>query len=99
MITQSLKWSRAGPQSAFLFRDKGWLSPLTAQGKCPLVAVAVEIEECFLQCAKAIIRSNLWMPHEWPGVESLPSAARMFCDQAQMPEFDVPKLQSLLDDA
>ena len=72
---------------------------MTAQGKCPFVAVAVEVEECFLQCAKAIIRSKLWESDEWPSLESLPSAAKMFCDQAQMPEFDVPKLQSLLDDA
>ena len=84
---------------AVIIRDETWLTPLTAQGKRPLVAVAVEVEECFLQCAKALIRSKLWVSHERPSLQSLPCAAEMFHDQVQMPEFDVPKLQALLDEA
>ena len=84
---------------AAIIRDEAWLTPLTAQGKRPLVAVAVEVEECFLQCAKALIRSRLWESHERPSLQSLPCAAEMFHDQVQMPEFDVPKLQALLDEA
>lgn len=84
---------------AVLIRDEAWLEPMTAQGKRPLVAVAVEVEECYLQCAKALIRSKLWQTHERPSLEGLPSAAEMFCDQVKMPEFDVPKLQSLLDES
>ena len=84
---------------AVLIRDEAWLTPLTAQGKRPLVAVAVEVEECFLQCAKALIRSKLWEARERPSLQSLPCAAEMFHDQVQMPEFDVPKLQALLDEA
>ena len=84
---------------AVIIRDEAWLTPLTAQGKRPLVAVAVEVEECFLQCAKALIRSKLWESHERPSLQSLPCAAEMFRYQVQMPEFDVPKLQALLDEA
>jgi PPOX class probable FMN-dependent enzyme len=84
---------------AILIRDEAWLTPLTVQGKHPLVAVAVEVEECFLQCAKALIRSRLWESHERPSLQKLPCAAEMFHDHAQMPEFDVPKLQTLLDEA
>lgn len=84
---------------AVIIRDEAWLAPLSAQGKRPLVAVAIEVEECYLQCAKALIRSKLWEFHERPSLESLPSAAEMFCDQVRMPEFDAPKVQSLLDEA
>ncbi|RLS36888.1 MAG: pyridoxamine 5'-phosphate oxidase family protein [Planctomycetota bacterium] len=84
---------------AAIIRDEAWLTPLTAQGKRPLVAVAVEVEECFLQCAKALLRSNLWKPHEWPNLQSLPCAAEMFTDQVQMPEYDVAKMQTALDGA
>lgn len=84
---------------AVLIRDEAWLIPLTAQGKRPLVAMAVEVEECYLQCAKALIRSKLWESHERPTLQSLPCAAEMFHDQLQMPEFDVAKLQTLLDEA
>ncbi len=81
---------------AAIIRDEAWLTPLTAQGKRPLVAVAVEVEECYLQCAKALLRSKLWKPEEWPSLQSLPCAAEMFTDQVQMPEYDVAKMQAAL---
>ena len=84
---------------AALIRDEAWLTTMTAQGKRPLVAVAVEVEECFLQCAKALIRSKLWDSQQRPDLQSLPSAAEMFCDHAKMPEFDVAKLQTVLEEA
>jgi len=84
---------------AVLIRDEAWLTPLTAQGKQPQLAVAVEVEECYLQCAKALIRSHLWEPHERPSLESLPCAAEMLSDQCHLPEFDLAKMQTLLDGA
>lgn len=84
---------------ASIIRDERWLAPLTAQGKQPLVALAVEAEECFLQCAKALIRSKLWEPQPRPDLASLPCAAEMLTDQVQMPEYDVAKMQALLDGA
>lgn len=84
---------------AVIIRDDSYLTPLSANGKRPLLAVAVEVEECFLQCAKALIRSKLWEPHERPDLKSLPCAAEMLVDQAQMPDFDVAKMQALLDGA
>ena len=84
---------------ALIVRDENWLSILTAQGKRPQLAIAVEVQECFLQCAKALLRSNLWEPHERSDLRSLPCAAQMLVDQLQMPEYDVAKMQCLLDDA
>ena len=84
---------------ALIVRDEKWLMPLTAQGKQPAVAVAVEVEECFLQCAKALLRSKLWEPQARPDLQSLPCAAQMFTDHVQMPEYDVAKMQTLLDGA
>ena len=84
---------------AILIRDEAWLRPLSAEGKQPRFAVAVEIEECYLQCAKALIRSKLWEPHARPPLQSLPCAAEMLSDQVQLPEFDAAKMQALLDGA
>ena len=84
---------------AVLIRDEAWLTPLSANGKRPLLAVAVEVEECYLQCAKALIRSHLWESHDRPALDSLPCAAEMLCDQAQLPDFDLAKMQTLLDGA
>lgn len=84
---------------ATLITDHAWLEPFTTQGKCPQVAVAVEVDECFLQCAKSIIRSKLWEPHERPTPQTLPCAAEMLHDHVKMPEFDVAKVQTLLEEA
>lgn len=84
---------------AILITDEVWLTPLTVQGKRPKVAVAVEVEECFLQCAKAIIRSKLWEPYQSEALQSIPCAAEMLHDHVKMPEFDVAQVQSRLDEA
>ncbi|QDU31280.1 Pyridoxamine 5'-phosphate oxidase [Anatilimnocola aggregata] len=84
---------------AAIIRDEDHLAPLIAGGQLPHLAIAVEVEECYLQCAKALLRSKLWENHERPDLSSLPCAAEMFADQAQMPEFDAAKLQVLLDGA
>lgn len=84
---------------AAIVRDDAFLTPLTAQGKKPLVAVAVRVEECFLQCAKALLRSKLWKPEAWPDLATLPSAAQMLSDHAQMPELDCTAMEARLANA
>ncbi|TVP99373.1 MAG: hypothetical protein EA381_10075 [Planctomycetaceae bacterium] len=84
---------------AAIIRDEAWLAPLAAHGKWPLGALAVEVEECYLQCAKALLSSKLWKLGDWPNFKKLPSAAEMFTDQVRMPEFDVSKMQESLDSA
>ncbi len=84
---------------AKLIRDVNWLEPLTANGKRPLLAVAVEVQECYLQCAKALVRSKLWEQHDRPDLSTLPCAAQMWADQLQMPEFTVERTQQLLDES
>jgi hypothetical protein len=64
-----------------------------------MVAMAVEVQECFLQCVKALLRSKLWEPREPPDLENLPCPAQMLVDQVQVPDFDVAAMQTLLDDA
>jgi uncharacterized protein len=84
---------------AAIVRDEKWLAVLSAEGKRPAVAIAVSVEECFLQCAKALLRSKLWEPHERPDLRSLPCAAEMLADHVQMPEYDTANMQALLDGA
>lgn len=84
---------------ALLTTDPAWLTSFTVHGKTPKVAVAVEAEECFLQCAKSIIRSKLWEPPQSPPQLTLSCAAEMLHDHVKLPEFDVASVQSLLDEA
>lgn len=82
---------------ACVLRDAALLASLSAQGKTPLVAIGVEVEECFLQCAKALIRSQLWL-----GVAnktSLPSFARILMDQTQVAGQTVESLQQAIEES
>ena len=84
---------------ATIIKDEAWLAPLSAQGQPPHIGIVVETEECYLQCAKALLRSKLWEQQQRPALDSLPCAAQMWADQAKMPEYDASKLQELLDGA
>ena len=66
---------------AWITRDSGLLNRCVARGKVPLVAIGVEIEQCFLHCPKAFIRSQLWHQEAWPAADALPSMACVLFDQ------------------
>lgn len=54
----------------------------TVKGRTPELAVVVEIEELFLHCAKAFLRSSLWDPQSWPGPQAVPSAGKIAKSQS-----------------
>jgi PPOX class probable FMN-dependent enzyme len=58
---------------ASIVRDEDILESIAARGKRPQVAIAVEVEECFLHCPKAFRRSQLWEPEAWPDRSVLPT--------------------------
>ncbi|MDY7102105.1 MAG: MSMEG_1061 family FMN-dependent PPOX-type flavoprotein [Actinomycetota bacterium] len=53
-------------------------------GRTPKVALVVEVDECFIHCAKALRRSSLWEPGTWAPAGSSPSAAEVITDQFQL---------------
>ena len=42
--------------------DEELLEPMSVRGKCPKSGLIVEVEEVFMHCAKALMRSKLWDP-------------------------------------
>ncbi len=70
---------------AGIYRDPQLLEAMTYQGKMPLVAVGVEVEEVFLHCGRALVRSHVWEPDTWPQSAERPSAAQIFADHMQLP--------------
>jgi hypothetical protein len=79
---------------ACLVRDPALLERLTAQGKQPQLAVAIEVRECFLHCAKAFKRSKLWQPESWPPAGVVPSLGKMLSDQVQPAGTTVEQLEA-----
>ena len=80
---------------ACVLRDEAVLSALSVQGKQPIVGIGVEVEECFLQCAKALIRSQLWQGEARPS--ALPSFAEILLDQTQIEGQTVESLQQAIE--
>ncbi|MBF8184296.1 pyridoxamine 5'-phosphate oxidase family protein [Nonomuraea sp. K274] len=66
---------------ATLVSDAPFFDDLTVRGKRPRLAVLVDVEELFMHCAKAFLRSSLWKPETWPDRKSLPSLGRIAKDQ------------------
>lgn len=68
---------------ACLLRDPELLERTAAFGRLPNLVIGVEIEECFLQCGKALKRSKLWDSATWPARSALPTMAQMMLDHAR----------------
>jgi PPOX class probable FMN-dependent enzyme len=66
---------------ASIIRDEEILARLAMHGKLPKVALGVEVEEAYLHCPKAFLRSSLWDPSTWTDPQKLPSFAQMLWDQ------------------
>ena len=79
---------------ASVVRDADVLERTASHGKRPPVAIAVEVEECFLHCAKAFKRSRLWQAEAWSERSMMPSLGRMLRDQGAVPGASADELES-----
>ena len=84
---------------ASVVRDADVLELTAARGKPPAVAIGVEVEECFLHCAKAFKRSGLWEAERWPERSALPSLGRMFRDQGAVPGASAEDLDGRIEES
>jgi uncharacterized protein len=62
---------------ATLTDDPGVLDACPIDGTRPRVALGVDVDECFMHCAKAYRRSGLWKPESWLGPDEVPSAVEI----------------------
>lgn len=65
---------------ARLTDDVRLLSPLAVQGRAPKIGLLVTVEEAFVHCAKAFVRSDLWNPARHIDRAELPAYAEMLLD-------------------
>ncbi|EPR68149.1 pyridoxamine 5'-phosphate oxidase family protein [Cyclobacterium qasimii] len=81
---------------ALLTRDKELLEKHQINGKFPEVGIVVEVEECFIHCAKAFLRSKLWQPETWLEKEELPSIAKVLADHINSENFSSEEIETVL---
>jgi uncharacterized protein len=65
---------------ARIVRDEALLERLAVAGKRPVTALLVEVEQCFMHCARAFKRAGLWEPARWPDAVEVRSMQRMIWD-------------------
>ncbi|WP_027446429.1 pyridoxamine 5'-phosphate oxidase family protein [Pontibacillus marinus] len=85
--------------TARLIQDEDILKKMKAKGHTPSLGIAVEVEECFIHCAKAFIRSELWNPNSWLKEDERPKPAKMMAAHAKGLNMDEQKVQSSLDNS
>jgi PPOX class probable FMN-dependent enzyme len=78
--------------SARILADADYFDAMTVQGKRPILALEIDIEEVFFHCAKAFMRSDAWDPSTWnptalPSVAQIAKAVRHDWSQAQLDEY------------
>lgn len=57
--------------------DADLLSSFTVNDKAPRSAIIVEIEACYFQCARALVRSDLWNAEKHVGEGVLPTPGQV----------------------
>jgi len=67
------------------------------EGRPPRLAIGVEVEEAYLHCAKAFIRSELWKPESWKDLDGLARPAQIWKDHAAM-STPVEEIEEFLED-
>jgi PPOX class probable FMN-dependent enzyme len=72
----------------FISKDQDLLESMTYQGKVPKLAMVVEIDEVYMHCARAFLRSGLWKPESWPNDDDIPTLNAIMCEQKDLPAPD-----------
>lgn len=50
-------------------------------GRLPATVLVMTVEQVYLHCAKAFMRSGLWQPGSWPSARPVPTLGQMIHDQ------------------
>ncbi len=66
--------------------DEAVLSEFEVAGKVPKTAIVVAIDEAFLHCPKALLRSNLWSEEAKIPRSAMPTAGQIYKDQVALAE-------------
>ena len=67
--------------SAEITQDAALLTPLTAHGVTPTMAIMVHVREAYFHCGKALMRSRLWDAETQVERSGFPSLGRIIAEQ------------------
>jgi len=62
--------------------DPQLLASLAMQGKAPRTAIIITVDEIYFQCARAIVRSDLWNPDKRVDPRTLPTPGQILAEMS-----------------
>lgn len=62
---------------ATIVTDEALLAPSAIDGRVPKLGIVIDVEEVFMHCSKAFLRSDLWDPARFVRRSELPSSGEM----------------------
>lgn len=87
---------------ATIVAEADYFDGMAVQGKPPLLALEIAVEEVFFHCAKAFLRSEAWNPETWnptalPSVAQIALAMRMGVSLEELERrYDEDNMRSML---
>jgi PPOX class probable FMN-dependent enzyme len=69
--------------SAQLSIDLGLLASFAVEGRAPRTVIVMTVDEIYFQCARAIVRSDLWNPDKRVDPGSLPTPGQILADMSE----------------
>lgn len=73
---------------AFLTADPNLLASMTIEGRAPKLTIVVEIDEAYMHCARAFLRSGMWQLQTWPDPDTVPILRAIMSEQKDLPPPD-----------
>src|SRR5712672_343134 len=67
---------------AHVSADPELLASFKMEGKAPRTVIVMAVEEVYFQCARAIVRSDLWNPDKRVDPRSLPTPGQILADMS-----------------
>lgn len=68
---------------ALVSADKDLLASFRVDGKAPRTVIVMTVDEVYFQCARAIVRSDLWNPDKRVDPRSLPTPGQILADMSE----------------
>lgn len=84
---------------ATIVQDPDLLARMPAGGKTPTLAIVVEAEEVYFQCARALKRASLWNPERWIERAALPTLGRILKDQIKTANLTAEEIDCSLEES
>lgn len=68
---------------ARLRADAGLLASFAIEGKAPRTVIEITVDAVYFQCARAIVRAELWNPERHVDLKSIPSPGQILAEMSQ----------------